>query len=86
MVSVSLSHFKYPLYWRFDLIVRARRLECGVYEALTKLADYWVPKVRIAPLILSSDLTLDPGRRHMRCTCGGAGDRYSYSAQNTWEP
>ncbi|EGR0012763.1 hypothetical protein D6V22_15625 [Vibrio cholerae] len=49
MVSVSLSHFKYPLYWRFDLIVRARRLECGVYEALTKLADYWVPKVRIAP-------------------------------------
>ncbi|MCG3748763.1 hypothetical protein EXA20_17630, partial [Vibrio cincinnatiensis] len=27
---------KSPLGWRFDLIIRARRLECGVYDALTK--------------------------------------------------
>ncbi|ATD28103.1 hypothetical protein FORC55_2119 [Vibrio cholerae] len=24
--------------WRFDLIIRARRLECGVYDALTNYA------------------------------------------------
>ncbi|EGQ9759489.1 hypothetical protein FWP30_18595 [Vibrio parahaemolyticus] len=35
MVSASFGHFKSPLGWRFDLIIRARRLECGVYDALT---------------------------------------------------
>ncbi|MGL0953270.1 hypothetical protein ACSTE1_20820, partial [Vibrio vulnificus] len=30
------GHFKSPLGRRFDLIIRARRLECGVYDALTK--------------------------------------------------
>ncbi|MGL0953346.1 hypothetical protein ACSTE1_21220, partial [Vibrio vulnificus] len=31
------GHFKSPLGRRFDLIIRARRLECGVYDALTLL-------------------------------------------------
>ncbi|EGR5448598.1 hypothetical protein COR24_19195 [Vibrio cholerae] len=35
MVSASFGHFKSPLGWRFDLIIWARRLECGVYDALT---------------------------------------------------
>lgn len=35
LVSASFGHFKSPLGWRFDLIIRARRLECGVYDALT---------------------------------------------------
>ncbi|TQQ18963.1 hypothetical protein FLL80_14270 [Vibrio cholerae] len=35
MVSASFGHFKSPLGWRFDLIIRDRRLECGVYDALT---------------------------------------------------
>ncbi|EGQ9239436.1 hypothetical protein F7U72_19190 [Vibrio vulnificus] len=35
MVSASFSHFKSPLGRRFDLIIRARRLECGVYDSLT---------------------------------------------------
>ncbi|RZP85428.1 hypothetical protein D8T54_23220, partial [Vibrio vulnificus] len=35
LVGASFSHFKSPLGRRFDLIIRARRLECGVYDALT---------------------------------------------------
>ncbi|RBM42136.1 hypothetical protein DLR62_04655 [Vibrio tarriae] len=35
MVSASFGHFKSPLGRRFDLIIRARRLECGFYDALT---------------------------------------------------
>lgn len=34
--SASFGHFKSPLGWRFDLIIRARRLECGVYYSLTQ--------------------------------------------------
>lgn len=37
LVSASFSHFKSPYGWRFDLIVRDKRLECGVYDALTEL-------------------------------------------------
>ncbi|ABU73167.1 GNAT family N-acetyltransferase [Vibrio campbellii] len=33
---MSFSHFKSPHGWRLDLILRARRLECGFYGALTK--------------------------------------------------
>ncbi|WP_250210567.1 EAL domain-containing protein, partial [Vibrio campbellii] len=36
LISVSFSHFKSPHGWRLDLILRARRLECGFYGALTK--------------------------------------------------
>ncbi|MDL2014103.1 helix-turn-helix domain-containing protein [Vibrio parahaemolyticus] len=32
---MSFSHFKSPHGWRLDLILRARRLECGFYGALT---------------------------------------------------
>ncbi|ABU73424.1 hypothetical protein VIBHAR_05520 [Vibrio campbellii ATCC BAA-1116] len=35
LISVSFSHFKSPHGWRLDLILRARRLECGFYGALT---------------------------------------------------
>ncbi|ABU74671.1 hypothetical protein VIBHAR_06788 [Vibrio campbellii ATCC BAA-1116] len=34
---MSFSHFKSPHGQRLDLILRARRLECGVYGALTVL-------------------------------------------------
>ncbi|ABU74377.1 hypothetical protein VIBHAR_06486 [Vibrio campbellii ATCC BAA-1116] len=36
LISVSFSHFKSPHGWRLDLILRARRLECGFYGALTR--------------------------------------------------
>ncbi|AUW05294.1 hypothetical protein C1N51_17175 [Vibrio campbellii] len=35
LISVSFSHSKSPHGWRLDLILRARRLECGFYGALT---------------------------------------------------
>ena len=34
-MHVSFSHFKSPYGRRLDLILRARRLECGFYGALT---------------------------------------------------
>lgn len=37
MVSASFGYFKSPLGWRFDHIIRARRLEYGVYDSLTVL-------------------------------------------------
>ncbi|MGL1115592.1 hypothetical protein, partial [Vibrio vulnificus] len=36
------GHFKSPLGRRFDLIIRARRLECGVYDALTIGKCVWL--------------------------------------------
>ncbi|AUW05017.1 hypothetical protein C1N51_15650 [Vibrio campbellii] len=39
LISVSFSHSKSPHGWRLDLILRARRLECGFYGALTKPRD-----------------------------------------------
>jgi hypothetical protein len=40
LISVSFSHFKSPHGWRLDLILRARRLKCGFYGALT-FFRYW---------------------------------------------
>ncbi|MGF1817144.1 hypothetical protein [Vibrio splendidus] len=47
MIGASFSHFKSPHDWRFTFNIRAWRLECAVYEALTlypSISDYQ-PKV-----------------------------------------
>ncbi|PAW00309.1 hypothetical protein CKJ79_27555 [Vibrio coralliilyticus] len=49
LISVSFSHFKSPHGWRLDLILRARRLECGFYGALTvKVTFCYIEKQHLA--------------------------------------
>ena len=50
LISVSFSHFKSPHGWRLDLILRARRLECGFYGALTIHLSRYSPERKEAIL------------------------------------
>ncbi|GAD89657.1 hypothetical protein VHA01S_024_00520 [Vibrio halioticoli NBRC 102217] len=40
--GASYTHFKSPHGWRLDLIIRFRRLECGVYDSLTIKQVYFL--------------------------------------------
>ncbi|ABU74703.1 hypothetical protein VIBHAR_06821 [Vibrio campbellii ATCC BAA-1116] len=65
LISVSFSHFKSPHGWRLDLILRARRLECGFYGALTAFS-YLIS-------IFSSDILL---ANHNKSSQSCQGNRY----------
>lgn len=44
--------------WLKQLRRRSQRHKM-TWGRFSKLVDYWIPRARIVPLILSSDLTLD---------------------------
>ncbi|MGR3172873.1 hypothetical protein, partial [Vibrio vulnificus] len=77
LVSASFGHFKSPLGRRFDLIIRARRLECGVYDALTIGKCVWLAQ-RPSQL----DKPQDEGSKHDEPLLMGASKMANVFGQN----